>query len=85
MINKSDDYVGWAGLAYDLQDAHEHLGRLMEDMTNNPEFGEIEYSIQMAHIYAHLNRAWNARNLEAGYTPKQMEKLSQFPKDIKPL
>ncbi len=48
---------------YELEDAEDGLKCLFKDISENSEFGEAEFRIHMAHIYAHLNRAWNSRNI----------------------
>ena len=89
MINKDDNYVEWALLMYQLEDAHEHLGSLIKDMSkdrkgDDDDFCEIDFSVQLAHIYAHLNIAWSTRNFTRDYDMDEREKLVQFPKDIEP-
>jgi hypothetical protein len=87
MIDKQTDPVAWATLMYELEDAQEHLENLCRELNSNSDYDEIEFQIDMAHIYSHLNRAWNGRNA----TEKQSEndvlwhQWSQFPADIEPL
>ncbi|MCP5281562.1 MAG: hypothetical protein H6930_08270 [Rhodoferax sp.] len=57
MINKSVNPVEWAGLMYELEDAHEHLADLIADIEKDPEFDERDFQVQLAHIFSHLNRA----------------------------
>ena len=85
MISKKDNYAEWALLMYELDDAKEHLETLMREMTDDPEYDEANFRVDLGHIYSHLNRAWNARNrLGAEWTQEQQEELSQFPTDIDP-
>lgn len=89
MIDKENNYVEWALLMYQLEDAYEHLGDLIKEMTKDKkpsedDFCEIDFSVHLAHIYAHLNIAWNTRNLTKAYEMKDREKLIQFPTDIEP-
>jgi hypothetical protein len=62
MINEQTAPVAWALLQYELTDAQEGITSLLRDMTDGKEFSEVEFGIHMAHIYGHLNRAWNGRN-----------------------
>ena len=72
-------------LMHELDDAKEHLETLMREMTDDPEYDEANFRVDLGHIYSHLNRAWNARNrLGAEWTQEQQEELSQFPTDIDP-
>ena len=89
MIDKDTNVLQWANLMYELEDAHEHLSNLINDMNENKgadddDFCEIDFSVQLSHIYAHLNIAWNSRNLTKDYKIKDRGKLSQFPNDLKP-
>jgi hypothetical protein len=83
MIDK--DSVGWVLLVDNLNEANEHLGNLTAQMVNGPDFSEEEFAIHLGHIYAHMNRAWNLRNVEAGINSESWDSLSQFPMDIKPV
>jgi len=89
MIDKDKNIVQWVNLLYELEDAHEHLGQLIKDMNeekkgDGDDFCEIDFSIQLAHIYAHLNIAWNTRNFTKDYRVKDRDELRQFPTDLKP-
>jgi hypothetical protein len=52
MINKSVNPVEWAGLMYELEDAHEHLADLIADIEKDPEFDERDFQVQLAHIFS---------------------------------
>jgi hypothetical protein len=62
MLDAQSAPVAWALLQYELADAQEGIASLLRDMAEDKEFSKIEFSIHMAHIYGHLNRAWNGRN-----------------------
>lgn len=62
MLTEQTAPVAWALLRYELADAQDGIESLLRDMAEDKEFSEIEFSIHMAHIYGHLNRAWNGRN-----------------------
>ena len=82
MINKSEHPVGWALLMYELTDAQEHLARLVADMDSDPDYGEGNLRVDLAHVYAHLNRAWHRREVEEDLPDGGFEAASQFPKDL---
>lgn len=74
-------------ILFDLQDAHEDLTRIIADLKDDPDCDETEYRIDMAHLYHHINSAWNARHAtvdEIGAEGKY-KKWGQFPQDIEPL
>ncbi|RZJ59762.1 MAG: hypothetical protein EOO58_03675 [Hymenobacter sp.] len=84
MLNEQTAPVAWALLLYELDDARDGIKSLLRDMTEDKEFDEIDFRIHMAHIYGHLNRAWNGRNAtdqqhEADALP---EEWNAFPIDL---
>ncbi len=82
MIDKNKNPVEWAGLMYELEDAHEHLGNLILEMTNDPEFDEIDFKIQLQHIFSHLSRAWHRREFDRNLSEDEWMKASKFPKEL---
>src|SRR5262245_8236873 len=44
-----------------LREAHEELSRTIGELESDPEYGEGELYVAMAHLYHHLNTAWNSR------------------------
>ena len=85
MINKTENPAEWALLMFELSDAKEHLGNLIEVEMDSEDFSEQEFRIALAHIYSHLNRAWNMRRNSGELTSEQFDSFAQFPEDIKPL
>ena len=87
MIDKRTDPVAWATFMYELEDAQEHLLTLCKQLNSNNEYGDIEFQIDLAHVYSHLNRAWNGRNAteEQSDDESLWHQWSQFPTDIEPL
>ncbi|WP_375417737.1 hypothetical protein [uncultured Hymenobacter sp.] len=87
MVDKKSAPIAWATLLFELEDTQEHLQKMCLEMNDNPQYDEVEFAIDMAHIYSHLNRAWNGRNA----TEKQIDdqnlwrQWSQFPADLEPL
>jgi len=85
MINRTDNPVGWAMFLSDLEDAHEHLGNLIKEITANPEYGEPELRIDLGHVYAHLNRAWRRREIAEDFTDDEWATAGEFPTDLEPV
>ena len=82
------DYTVMAAISYNLEDALEELAHISEMFRPNVEVDESEFKVRMAHLYGHLNYAWNMRNVsEAGLESADSEQLnvgSRFPTDIEP-
>ncbi|MEM9760008.1 MAG: hypothetical protein AAF933_12280 [Pseudomonadota bacterium] len=85
MINAKDHPVAWAMLMMELDDAHEHLGNLITAMSEQGSIDIEAYSIDVAHIYAHLNRAWNTKDIPREVTDEEWEQGRAFPNDLEPL
>jgi len=85
MINRTDNPLGWAMFLYDLEDAHEHLGNLIKQLTSEVEYGEPELRIDLGHVYAHLNRAWRRRLVAEDFTAAEWEAAGAFPNDLEPV
>jgi hypothetical protein len=84
MINKSQHPVSWSSLLYELDDAREHLGNLIRDLENRDDYSEEEFRIDLGHVFAHLNRAWNTRDMSSEPSHEQQSALSRFPTDLEP-
>ena len=88
MINPESEPVAWAMLMYELSDASEHLSALIAQLSDgNSTIDEEDFAVQIGHIYAHLNRAWNGRNDPQGIanpTDEQRAGLTSFPIDLEP-
>ncbi len=87
MLNNAEHPVAWAMLLYELSDAHEHFGKLIDQMTAKGAIDEEDFRIQLAHVYSHLNRAWHGRSdTELDQVPDELRALrSMFPVDMKPV
>jgi hypothetical protein len=51
---------GW--ILSHLREAHEELSRTIERIDGSQNVDEIEFEIALAHMYNHLNTAWNSRS-----------------------
>jgi len=85
LINGKDNPVEWALLAYEIDEVIEHLQALGESFTPNGSIKSEVYEVQLRHVYAHLNRAWNSRNRLGEQTPELFELESKFPSDLDPI
>jgi len=85
MINSKDNPIEWSQLMYELEDAHEHLGNLIKEMSKEGRIDVEGYAVDVAHVYAHLNRAWNSREFIGEMSEAQWGEYRAFPKDLEPL
>jgi hypothetical protein len=85
VISNQTHPVEWALLLHELDDAQEHLKTLLDEMGSSQEFSEIDYRIQLGHIFSHLNRAWNSRCHDGDWSDSDFEKYSKFPADLSPV
>ncbi len=89
MLTNAEHPVAWAMLVDGLNDTHKHLGNLIAQMVAEGRIDEIDFSIQLGHICAHLNRAWHGRNDEClDDMPDKLglwEERSRFPVDLTPV
>ncbi|RBP47007.1 hypothetical protein [Arenicella xantha] len=82
MINLKQNPTEWARLMYELDDLKDHLSTLIDEMNSSGEISIEEYQVQVGHLYAHLNRAWNSRDATAEVVEKNLKNFTEFPKDI---
>jgi len=54
-------------------------------MKDSADFDEAHFAVDLGHVYAHLNRAWHARNQPSEMTSEQRDAFSEFPRDLKPV
>lgn len=85
MISNKENPVEWAALMYELEDARDHLENLAKAMAEAGAIDEIDYSVDLGHVFAHLNRAWNIRDLTHEIPDNEWRKLSAFPMDLEPV
>jgi hypothetical protein len=62
---------------FNLKEAEEALHKLVQEIETNPGYGRPELSVDLGHVYHHLNHAWNAQDAD----PRRTENLSH--KDFK--
>lgn len=85
MINSKANPVEWTMLMYELEDAHEHLSKLIHKMQESGSIDVESYAVDVAHIYAHLNRAWNSRDFVGEMDDSQWESFRPYPNDLEPI
>ncbi|MEB1550725.1 hypothetical protein VDQ94_17860 [Xanthomonas campestris pv. campestris] len=85
MINRTDNPLGWSMLLHDLEDAYEHLGNLIKEISAEPEYGEPELRVDLGHVYAHLNRAWRRRLVADDFSENEWAAAGAFPDDLAPV
>lgn len=81
MINAKDNPVEFSLLQYELIDAKGHIDDLLKNL-DAEDYDEVEFRIDLAHIFAHLNRAWNSREHIGEINSDDWKKYSEFPKDL---
>lgn len=84
MLNEQNAPVAWYLLLCELEDAKEGIDSLLKDMiAEGKELDEVSFRIHMAHIYGHINRAWNGRNAtdEQHDDNALLDEWSKFPTD----
>lgn len=73
-------------ILFHLREGLDELTRTIAATEGKPDYDEIEFEIAMAHLYNHLNTAWNSRNADAGRTTKCSDEdfyaWRAFPSDI---
>jgi hypothetical protein len=73
-------------ILFHLKEAQEELERTIREIENDPEYEFGEYSVGMAHLYHHINTAWNAQNCTdedaAESSESNFANWRQFPTDI---
>ena len=80
-MNAKDNPVAWALLIAELEDVQEHTESLIKELMKKESIDNIEYEIDIAHIYSHLNRAWHRRKFKDDLTEEEWEKGSKLPID----
>ena len=85
MINQKDHPAGWYQLLDELSDAHEHLGHLIKELQEDPEYDDSNLRIDLGHVLAHLNRAWLCRNEPDGLSEEKWSQARDFPDDLEPI
>jgi hypothetical protein len=82
------DYETHAYIAWNLEDALEELSRINEMFRPEVEIDEAEFKVRMAHLFSHINTAWNVRTASAeeidSASGEKLRTWSRFPADLEP-
>lgn len=82
----NQDYETLAYMLWNLEDAREELSRIIEEFRPGADIDEAEFRVAMAHLYGHLNTAWNVRHATARQLDDadggQLNAWKRFPEDI---
>ncbi|MBI5695356.1 MAG: hypothetical protein HZC51_06395 [Nitrospirae bacterium] len=72
-----------------LLEAREEIDAIIKELAGKPEHGEGGLSVRFAHIYHHINFAWNIRNIKlnkedriAVCSEEDFNDWRQFPQDM---
>jgi hypothetical protein len=73
-------------ILFHLREGLEELTRTIAAFEAKPEYDETKFEIAMAHLYNHLNTAWNSRQSDPERTAKCSDEdfyaWRAFPSDI---
>ncbi len=73
-------------IAFHLREGLDELTRTIAAIEERRDFEESEFEIAMAHLYNHLNTAWNSRNADDERTARCSDEdffaWRAFPADI---
>lgn len=85
MIDRTKSPMGWALFVQELEDAHEHLGKLIADLQSDPGYDDGNLRVDLGHVMAHLNRGWIRRNRPDDLTDDEWEQAREYPSDLYPI
>ena len=85
MIDARSAPMGWASLLHELTDAHDHLGDSIAALQATGDMANVDFTVDLGHVCAHLNRAWSMRDSPDGLHEGDWERASAFPLDLKPI
>lgn len=71
---------------FHLKEALEEIESTIKEIESEPEYDEPEFSVAIAHLYHHVNTAWNSRHSSDEETEECSEsnfnEWRQFPSDV---
>ena len=74
---------------FNLRDAQAALSEMIKEIEEDETYGYGEYTVAMAHLYHHMNTAWNAQDSSderaRACSQQDFEQWSGFPSDLAPL
>lgn len=72
-------------IRFHLQEAYDDLRRTLQEISEEPTFGESDLFLGMQHVYHHLDTAWNVRDASAAEAEpgsEQFNRWGAFPQDL---
>lgn len=71
-------------ILFHLQEAKEELDGIIKNLQTDSLHNEGSFTVEMQHLYHHLNTSWNSRNSSENEneTDELFKKRRQFPSDI---
>jgi hypothetical protein len=68
-------------IAFHLKEAQAELNRTIREIETNGDYEDVDFQIAMAHLYHHLNTAWNGRDAseEAHRLDENFDEWRKFP------
>lgn len=71
-------------IVFHLEEAQEELNRMIKNFQTDSLHDEGSFTIEMQHLYHHLNTAWNSRNSSENEieTEEIFKQRRQFPTDM---
>lgn len=84
MIRAADHPVEWALFLAELEDAREHLSTLVDDLVREGQVHRGSFSVDLGHVYSHLNRAWHRHEHVGDLAEEEWTTASAFPTDLRP-
>jgi len=83
-----DKELNRESISFQLREAQEAIATLLEDLADPEEqdYDEERFTIDMTHIYHHINSAFNTRFAREDYyetmTQEEFDQNERFPTDI---
>ena len=76
-------------MIFNLNEAKEEIDSIIKELEEDPECSDGNLQVGFAHLYHHINFAWNIRHLDnekqdrvSFLTDDEFHEWSQFPQDI---
>jgi hypothetical protein len=71
---------------FNLREAQEEIETTIRDLQTDSEYEEAEFSVAMAHLYHHINTAWNARSStseeSSNCSDENFDRWGKYPTDL---
>ncbi len=85
MIDRKNHPEAWAYFIAELEDAQEHLAVLIRELHDAGSVDGAELSVDLGHVYAHMNRAWYRHRLRTDLPEEEWEQASAYPRNLHPV